>query len=99
MKTLLEILWEFIKATGGLILVTLTAPLWGPYYLFESMFGKCDDSSRKIKIALQIVFTLITSLLYIYVIISMFTDPVSTTRGDEYYERQYYYEHRNEPGW
>lgn len=99
METLLEILWEFIKAVGGLLLATLTAPFWGPYYLFESMFGKCDDSSRKIKIILQIVFTSFTSLLYIYAIASMFFDPISTTRGDEYYERRDYYERRNEPGW
>ena len=97
METLLEILWEFTKAVGGILLATLTAPLWGPYYLFELMFGNCDDSSRKIKIVLQIVFTSLTTLLYIYIIASMFIDPISSSRDDKYYEREYYYQKHYEP--
>lgn len=99
METLLEILWEFIKAVGGLLLVALTAPFWGPWYLLERLFGYCDERSRKIKIVLQIIFTALTSILYIWVIVSMFTDPISVSRGDEYYERQNYYERKYEPGW
>lgn len=99
MVTLFEIIWEFIKAVGGLLLVTLTAPFWGPWYLLERLFGYCDERSRKIKIVLQIIFTALTSLLYIVVIVSMFTDPTYNSRDDRYYDRQNYYERKYEPEW
>lgn len=81
------------------IFLFLTIPFWYPWLWIKDKLYDPDEGKWKIlRIVLQLVATLITSYVYIVFWLCIFCADLPQ-RGDDYYDRQQYYERKYEPGW
>ena len=86
---------EFLKNLFQLF----TAPFWLPGVWIGSKLSCMDSGIDKVvRIVLQTIATIISSLIYLFIITNIFSGEVPE-RDDAYYERQQYYERKYEPGW